>query len=162
MLNECIFCNLYKRKEEIIFENECFYAIFDRFPINPGHALIVSKKQIVSLLDLGKFEWEYLKPAIERTKEIIESTNLSELYIKFLKNPISERINERSRGFLEAMIARRGQNKKPDGYNIGVNEGEAAGRTIHHLHFHIIPRYYGDLENPRGGIRNIIPGMGDY
>ena len=51
---------------------------------------------------------------------------------------------------------------RPDGYNIGINEGEAAGRTIHHLHIHLIPRYVGDVENPRGGIRNVIPGKGNY
>jgi diadenosine tetraphosphate (Ap4A) HIT family hydrolase len=50
----------------------------------------------------------------------------------------------------------------PDGYNIGVNEGEAAGRTQHHLHMHVIPRYFGDVEEPKGGVRNIIPGKGDY
>ncbi|OGY87626.1 MAG: hypothetical protein A2233_01605 [Candidatus Kerfeldbacteria bacterium RIFOXYA2_FULL_38_24] len=50
----------------------------------------------------------------------------------------------------------------PDACNVGVNEGRAAGRTIHHLHIHIIPRYEGDVENPRGGILNIIPGKGDY
>lgn len=44
---------------------------------------------------------------------------------------------------------------KPDGYNIGVNVGEAAGQTIAHLHVHVIPRYFGDVENPRGGIRNL-------
>ena len=51
---------------------------------------------------------------------------------------------------------------RPDGFNIGINEGEAAGRTVHHLHVHIIPRYAGDVPNPRGGIRNIIPEKGDY
>lgn len=50
----------------------------------------------------------------------------------------------------------------PDAYNIGVNDGEAAGRTIDHCHVHLIPRYVGDVKNPRGGIRNIIPGKGDY
>jgi len=44
----------------------------------------------------------------------------------------------------------------PHGYNIGINEGEAAGQTVFHLHIHIIPRYYGDVPNPAGGIRNII------
>lgn len=44
----------------------------------------------------------------------------------------------------------------PDGYNIGINEGEAAGRTVHHMHLHIIPRYKGDVPNPSGGIRNIL------
>ncbi len=43
-----------------------------------------------------------------------------------------------------------------DGYNIGVNEGKAAGRTVEHLILHIIPRYNGDVINPRGGIRNIL------
>ncbi|MFA5310455.1 MAG: HIT family protein [Candidatus Paceibacterota bacterium] len=50
----------------------------------------------------------------------------------------------------------------PDSYNIGINEGEAAGRTIQHLHIHLIPRYRGDVENPRGGVRNVIPGKGNY
>jgi len=50
----------------------------------------------------------------------------------------------------------------PDGYNIGINEGDAAGRTVHHLHIHLIPRYRGDVEDPHGGIRNIIPGKGKY
>lgn len=50
----------------------------------------------------------------------------------------------------------------PDAYNIGVNDGEAAGRTVPHFHLHIIPRYKGDVENPRGGVRNIIPRKADY
>lgn len=51
---------------------------------------------------------------------------------------------------------------KPDGYNIGVNCGADAGQTIFHAHVHLIPRYRGDHPNPRGGIRHIIPGKGDY
>ena len=51
---------------------------------------------------------------------------------------------------------------KPDGFNIGVNEGKAAGQSIPHLHIHIIPRYNGDVKNPRGGIRNIFPEKADY
>ena len=50
----------------------------------------------------------------------------------------------------------------PDSYNLGINEGFYAGRTQEHLHLQVIPRYKGDVENPRGGIRNIIPGKGDY
>jgi diadenosine tetraphosphate (Ap4A) HIT family hydrolase len=50
----------------------------------------------------------------------------------------------------------------PDAYNVGVNDGEPAGRTIHHCHIHLIPRYVDDVKSPRGGIRNIIPGMGNY
>jgi diadenosine tetraphosphate (Ap4A) HIT family hydrolase len=51
---------------------------------------------------------------------------------------------------------------KPDGYNIGVNSGPAAGQTVAHLHLHVIPRYKGDVADPRGGIRWVIPGKADY
>ena len=45
----------------------------------------------------------------------------------------------------------------PDGYNIGINVGPAAGQSIPHLHIHVIPRYKGDVENPKGGVRGVIP-----
>lgn len=50
----------------------------------------------------------------------------------------------------------------PDGYNIGINIGEAAGQTIFHLHIHMIPRYKGDVENPRGGIRKLKKALVEY
>jgi len=51
---------------------------------------------------------------------------------------------------------------KPDGYNIGVNIGPAAGQSILHVHIHIIPRYKGDVENPQGGVRHVIPDKAHY
>ncbi|SFF05591.1 HIT family protein [Alteribacillus iranensis] len=51
---------------------------------------------------------------------------------------------------------------QPDGYNIGVNVGEAGGQTVPHLHVHLIPRYNGDIEDPRGGIRKAIPNLVSY
>lgn len=50
----------------------------------------------------------------------------------------------------------------PDGYNIGINIGEYAGQSIMHLHIHIIPRYKGDVENPKGGVRGVIPARQKY
>jgi len=50
----------------------------------------------------------------------------------------------------------------PDGYNLGINCGETAGQTIPHLHVHLIPRYKGDVENPRGGIRNFKKALVAY
>lgn len=50
----------------------------------------------------------------------------------------------------------------PDGFNIGINDGEAAGQTILHAHIHVIPRYSGDVLDPRGGIRWIIPDKAVY
>lgn len=51
---------------------------------------------------------------------------------------------------------------KPDGYNIGVNIGYYGGQTIQHLHFHLIPRYKGDIEDPRGGVRKIVKNLVEY
>ena len=50
----------------------------------------------------------------------------------------------------------------PDGFNIGINDGPAAGQTVPHLHMHLIPRYKGDLDDPRGGVRWIIPEKAKY
>lgn len=48
------------------------------------------------------------------------------------------------------------------GFNIGINVGKSAGQTVFHCHIHLIPRRDGDVENPRGGVRHVIPGKGDY
>jgi ATP adenylyltransferase len=50
----------------------------------------------------------------------------------------------------------------PPGFNIGVNCGRAAGQSVWHAHIHVIPRYTGDVPNPRGGVRNVIPLKADY
>jgi ATP adenylyltransferase len=48
------------------------------------------------------------------------------------------------------------------GFNIGLNAGQSAGQTVFHCHFHLIPRRDGDVQNPRGGVRHVIPGKGHY
>jgi diadenosine tetraphosphate (Ap4A) HIT family hydrolase len=62
---------------------------------------------------------------------------------------------QRVRAMLDAEL-------RPDGYNIGINDGAAAGQTVMHVHMHVIPRYRGDRPDPRGGIRWIIPEKADY
>jgi len=49
-----------------------------------------------------------------------------------------------------------------DGFNIGINVGEAAGQTVPHMHIHIIPRYIADMADPRGGVRGVIPDKQKY
>lgn len=51
---------------------------------------------------------------------------------------------------------------QPNGYNIGINDGVSAGQTVPHLHIHLIPRYKGDIEDPRGGVRWIMPEKAKY
>lgn len=58
----------------------------------------------------------------------------------------------------EALVAE----LKPDGFNIGINVGAAAGQTVMHLHAHLIPRYRGDQSDARGGVRWIFPERADY
>lgn len=64
--------------------------------------------------------------------------------------------------FLETAIAEVRRKYDPDGINVGLNDGPAAGQTIPHLHWHIIPRYKGDVEDPTGGVRGVIPSKRIY
>ena len=73
-------------------------------------------------------------------------------------------IEERNAIFLLVDEAKILLDKKhnPDGYNIGVNVGEAAGQTVWHVHVHVIPRYKADTDDPRGGVRGVLPGKAIY
>ncbi len=78
----------------------------------------------------------------------------------FFETTLAER-----RAILDAIeIARRAVEKEnhPDGWNIGINDGAAAGQTVPHLHVHLIPRYKGDRPDPRGGVRWVLPEKADY
>ena len=117
-----------------LYEDDHFFIIRDGYPVSPGHLLIVSKRAAVTFFDLNDRERAALPAAIGEAKRLIEEQHSL--------NP--------------APIP------KPAGYNIGMNCGEAAGQTVMHFHCHVIPRYRGDTPNPRGGVRNCIPGKGDY
>ena len=72
---------------------------------------------------------------------------------------------EETEGLFELVQWAREKNIKensPDGFNVGFNDGTAAGQTVFHLHIHVIPRYKGDMENPRGGVRGVIPSKQKY
>jgi diadenosine tetraphosphate (Ap4A) HIT family hydrolase len=155
-MKECPFCKI--DKEKIIYENKYFYAIFDEFPVSPGHVLVIPKKHCNSILDLKEKEFLSLRSTIKEVIKKIKRKNLKLVYERMLQNPL----NKKSKWFCEKVLKNRFLNKMPDGFNIGINEGKAAGQTIDHLHIHIIPRFFGDVKNPIGGIRNIIPKMGNY
>jgi len=80
--------------------------------------------------------------------------------LKDLKLPEKKRLLhwiEWTRTYLEQMLV-----PPPDGFNLGANDGEAAGQTMGQFHFHVIPRYQGDVPDPRGGIRWVIPSKARY
>lgn len=63
---------------------------------------------------------------------------------------------------LDAAQAELAAELSPDGFNVGVNVGTAAGQTVGHAHIHLIPRFAGDVPDPRGGIRRIVPELAEY
>ncbi|OPX45945.1 AP-4-A phosphorylase [Ruminiclostridium hungatei] len=121
----CIFCD-YINDKNYLMENELAVAIYDKFPVNKGHVLIIPKRHYASYFDATQDEIIAFNDLTKKVKALLDS------------------------------------NLKPDGYNIGINIGEAAGQTIFHLHVHVIPRYYGDVDNPRGGIRKLKKPLVEY
>lgn len=157
-MKECRFCKIIAAKSRVVWENDSFFARFDHFPVSPGHILMIPKRHVVSLFDLNKLEKELFVQSIIMLKEVVEQTNLEEIYKEYL----SEFEDERMKPYFERMLNSNFLNQEPDGYNIGVNEGAAAGRTIDHLHVQIIPRYEGDKRDAVGGIRQIFLEFANY
>lgn len=119
----CPFCNVEREK---ILESEMSFALYDGFPVNDGHALIIPKRHTANYFDLS----------LEEQKDCIELLNR-------VKGIVLEKYN-------------------PAGFNVGININEAAGQTVPHVHIHLIPRYAGDVNEPRGGVRGVIPNKKNY
>lgn len=118
----CIFCV----KTEYLAENEYAYAVYDKYPVNPGHVLIIPKRHMAEYFDLTAEEEAAIWSLLGEIKVMVEAAY------------------------------------KPDGWNIGINNGKAAGQTVFHLHVHLIPRYDGDVDAPEGGVRGVIPSRQKY
>jgi len=105
----------------VVAESELAVAFYDRFPVSPGHTLVVPKRVVACLFELAPEEraavWELVAVVRER---------LAREY-------------------------------RPDGFNVGLNDGPVAGQTVMHAHVHVIPRYRGDQAEPEGGVRGVIP-----
>lgn len=108
--------------------DDLFAIIADKFPISPGHTLIIARRPVARFQELTTAEKARLLVWIDWTQEHL-TTTLS---------------------------------PSPDAFNLGLNDGRAAGQTMPQLHFHVIPRYVGDVQDPRGGIRHIIPSKANY
>ena len=121
----CPFCTL--TPERVVYESDLAVAIFDGFPVSPGHMLVIPKRHIPSC------------------DALTEDELLSIM-----------RLVARCRVDMSAQV------RPPHGFNVGINDGKAAGQTVMHLHVHVIPRYEGDLPDPRGGIRWVLPKHADY
>ncbi|RYD17562.1 MAG: HIT domain-containing protein, partial [Verrucomicrobiaceae bacterium] len=108
--------------------NDLAFAIFDGFPVSPGHILVTTRRIVETWFDAADAEQAALMALVKESKRLLD-LQLS---------------------------------PKPDGYNVGFNSGGAAGQTVPHVHIHVIPRYHGDVPDPRGGVRHVIPDKGNY
>jgi len=151
-VTKVIFLELYKQNDSSIFwENQHFFALLDRYPVSPGHALVVPKREVLSIFDLNTHEKAGFLDVISEAKNAIPWKSLEEFYSSLEgahsnKALQSDHLGEASNDF-----------------NIGVNEGSNAGRTVEQLHVHIIPRYPGDCRSPKGGLRLLMgPELGHY
>jgi len=122
---DCPFCKP-DSERKLIVESATAYAIFDKFPVSKGHALIIPKKHAADYFQLSFREQSACIFMLNKVKEII-----------------SKKYN-------------------PDGFNVGINISEAAGQTVPHVHIHLIPRYKGDVKEPLGGVRGVIPNKQKY
>lgn len=110
----------------ILATDELFAVVTDKFPISPGHTLLIPRRPVARFQELTSAEKARLLVWIDWTQQHLAA------------------------------------NITPDAFNFGLNDGPAAGQTMSQLHFHIIPRYTGDVSDPRGGIRHIIPSKACY
>jgi histidine triad (HIT) family protein len=157
---DCYFCRVSAgQADPFIFENRSFVGIFDTHPVNPGHALVIPRRHVVSIFDLNENEQADYFDALKGVKTVIESTDLEHLYLTM---PQRDYLRDRPKDHIEAVLQLPFLGQKPDAYTVGNNDGREAGRSIDHVHVILLPRYAGDVENPRGGIRNVIPGRAHY
>ena len=120
----CPFCN--SDNSRIVQTNSHAIAIYDGYPVSPGHCLIIPKRHIASFFEATRDEQTAMLNLLTDMCEVLKKDH------------------------------------NPDGFNIGINDGTAAGQTVMHLHIHLIPRYLDDMPDPRGGVRWIFPDKAAY
>ena len=120
----CPFCNL--AEERIVADDDLVLAIRDKYPVSPGHTLIIPRRHVEDYFELTAEEYAAMHAMLLKLKKALE------------------------------------EELKPQGFNVGVNVGRAAGQTIDHVHLHLIPRFEGDMSDPRGGVRGVIPEKQKY
>lgn len=114
--------------ERVLAVDDMFSVVKDKFPVTPGHTLIIPRRAVMRFQELNAAEKARLLELVEWAQRHLEST----------------------------------LQPAPEGFNLGVNDGPAAGQTMPQFHFHVIPRRAGDVPDPRGGVRWVIPERAKY
>lgn len=151
---ECLFCDEIESESNLIIDNDLFKARWDGIPLAPGHAQILPKRHVQYFAQLSDAELDSMLCFVKNVINIIRQTDqLAAVYEQLIVTS-----NDLTRPHLQrALEQSQLLTSPPDGFNQGLNDGPTAGQTIPHFHYHVIPRWNGDVPNPRGGIRNIFP-----
>lgn len=162
-MDDCYFCHSIDGWGDLSFvnqlETDLFVVAWDGYPVSPGHMLIIPKRHFQFLRDINNYESGQLVNVVLSAQEYVSRADLSTEYERMLGATADEKSIHYYNLVLEKLRAISGP---PDAYSHGINDGVEAGQTIPHLHWHIIPRWQGDVDNTVGGIRNIIADLGDY
>ncbi len=109
--------------------------------------------------DLNQAEKSSLIDCVVKLKDYIKQANLLKVYEKMAIDVAGTK----SEAFVNHTLARlHADNRPPDDFNDGLNDGPTAGQTVPHFHWHIMPRWAGDSTDARGGIRHMFQGLGNY
>lgn len=158
---QCPFCQL--PSERIIAQNQHAFAIRDAYPVSPGHTLIIPRRHIASFFDTTPDERQALLELLDWAKADLESCPPPAEQFNHIAEPIKEYcVRTETPRLYRVTNWNDPKNRKPHAYNIGINDGAAAGQTVPHLHIHLIPRYRGDVTDPRGGVRWVMPEKARY
>lgn len=148
----CVFCDEHEAGENTFAETALWRARWDRYPATPGHVEVTPKRHVQYLEQLTDDELGSMMHFAREVMGTIRETDLVGVYDALLSMS-----TDKNRALIEgALTALRERPGKPDAFNFGINDGPEAGQSIHHIHLHLMPRWVGDMENPRGGVRNLF------